>query len=101
MLPNDSPVPAPDDHQPALSLPTPRPLFVAGEIDAARPPTAHAMPDLGGDARRFGVALCGIPAEHLALVPDLTWAEVSDASRCPDCRQSWQTGLSASSEAST
>ena len=78
-----------------------RRLLVAAEVDDTPVPQAHAVPDLGVGARHYGVALCGFPAEHLALVPDLTWAEVNRASRCGHCQSAWAAGRRSSSDTGT
>jgi hypothetical protein len=61
-------------------------VVVARELDPADP-RVHAMTDLGATTPRYGIALCGVPSDHLAIVPDLDWAEVEEASRCVHCQE--------------
>lgn len=37
------------------------------------------------DMARFGIAECGYPAEHLTLVPGLSWSRVTPDRRCEHC----------------
>jgi hypothetical protein len=51
----------------------------------------HALVD-PGQATHLGVALCGIPAQYLTIVPDLAWDEAEASSRWERCQQEWPAG---------
>jgi len=50
-----------------------------------RTDTAHLMLPMTHDVERFGVSVCGYPAEYLTVVPDLIWAQVKPSRRCEHC----------------
>ena len=52
-------------------------------VDSAE--IAHLMMPMAQDVERFGVSVCGYPAEHLTLVPNVEWASVLPERRCPSC----------------
>jgi len=49
--------------------------------------TAHHLMPLGlsEDMARFGIAECGYPAEHLTLLHELNWSQVTPDRRCANC----------------
>lgn len=52
---------------------------------ASTPARAHAIPADMAKLGRHGLARCSFPAEHLTLVPDLTWTQVRLDHRCEHC----------------
>ena len=61
-------------------------LVVAAEAAFLGGPRAHAVPDIGSSTPLFGVALCGIPADYLAVIPNMTWEQVDPGRRCAHCQ---------------
>lgn len=47
--------------------------------------TAHLLLPMSHDIERFGISVCGFPAEYLIVVPDLTWSQVVPSQRCEHC----------------
>lgn len=58
---------------------------VGAEVSDGDATRAHALIDLG-EANARTLSLCGMPVEHLAVVPEMTWDEVDPGSRCPHCQ---------------
>lgn len=67
-----------------------RRYLVAAELKEPDTPRAHAVGDVGPVTAARGMALCGLPAEELVIVPNLAWEQVEQVSRCALC----QTALS-------
>jgi bacterioferritin-associated ferredoxin len=66
------------------------PLLAAAGLDARGAVTgvAHAMFDIGDLTAQCGVTLCGLVAEHEAvLLPELTWQGVPPTARCGVCER--------------
>ena len=49
------------------------------------PLTAHAIPPTMAKLGPYGVTRCGFPVEHLVVVPDLSWTQVTPDHRCAHC----------------
>ena len=62
-------------------------ILVAAEVSPDSEPRAHAVPAAGPDAAKYGVSLCGYPADHLAIVPDLEWDALEIPHRCRHCQE--------------
>jgi hypothetical protein len=62
-------------------------LLVGAQLNGAGGATAHAVPVLSPDTQQYAVALCGYLTEHLTLIPDMTWREVTEDVRCPQCTE--------------
>lgn len=75
-------------------------LFLVA-ADAGKPgqPRTHAVPDFGRVTRHYGISLCGIPVENLAVIAEVLWPDVPEAARCTHCHTDWirQTGDEAAS----
>ena len=66
-----------------------RRYVVAAEMEPAGAPRAHAVGDIGRMTAQHGIALCGLPAEELVIVPDLAWQQLEESSRCRLCQEAW------------
>lgn len=66
---------------------TPSPRFVIATETEQSSPVAHLVGDVGEVTARHGMALCGLPAEVLVIVPGLQWEQVDPASRCEPCQE--------------
>lgn len=66
-----------------------RRLVVGAEVDRPDAPHAHAVGDIGWITPRHGVALCGMPADGLLIIPDLDWEQVQHTNRCRPCQAAW------------
>ena len=47
--------------------------------------TAHLLLPMARNIERFGVSVCGYPAEHLTVLADTDWPQVLPDHRCPHC----------------